>query len=67
MSYELVTSLCVRGKKGLLRSAPTSSIVQSTHPITIEKHELHSTWPIYNVPDEHEAGELHESACGRRG
>ncbi|CEH16664.1 Immunoglobulin E-set [Ceraceosorus bombacis] len=53
ISYELVTSLCVKGKKGLLRSSPTSSIVQSTHPIALEKHELHSTWPIYHISDEH--------------
>lgn len=53
ISYELVASLCVKGKKGLLKKESTSSIIQSVHPIVIEKHDLHSTWPAYNVPDEH--------------
>lgn len=41
-------------RRGLLRREDTSSIIQSTQPIAIEKHELHSTWPIYSVPDDHE-------------
>ena len=55
IAYELVTSLCVRAKKGLLKKETTSSIIQNTHPIVLEKHELHSTWPVYLTPDEHEA------------
>lgn len=43
-------------RRGLIRREDTSSIIQSTQPITIEKHELHSTWPIYSVPDDHELG-----------
>ncbi|CAO1632585.1 unnamed protein product [Parajaminaea phylloscopi] len=54
ISYEVVTSLCIKSRKGLLRREDTSSIIQYTHPIAIEKHELHSTWPIYSVPDDHE-------------
>ncbi|SPO41003.1 uncharacterized protein PSFLO_06485 [Pseudozyma flocculosa] len=54
VAYELVTSLCVRSKKGLLRKETTSSIIQNTHPIWLEKHELHSSWPVYHYPDEHE-------------
>lgn len=40
-------------KKGLLRKESAQSIIQSTHPIALEKHELHSTWPIYHIPEEH--------------
>lgn len=54
ISYEMVTSLCVKSKKGLLRKEETSTVIQSTQAIVIEKHELHSTWPIYAVPDDHE-------------
>lgn len=53
ISYELVASLCVKGKKGLLKKEATSSIIQAVHPIVIEKHDLHSTWPAYNVAEEH--------------
>ncbi|GAC94671.1 hypothetical protein PHSY_002244 [Pseudozyma hubeiensis SY62] len=55
IGYELVTSLCVRSKKGLLKKETTSSIIQNTHPLWLDKHELHSTWPIYSAPDDHEA------------
>ncbi|PWN53071.1 hypothetical protein IE53DRAFT_219240 [Violaceomyces palustris] len=55
VAYELVTSLCVRSKKGLLKKETTSSIIQNTHPVWLEKHELHSMWPIYHMPDEHES------------
>ncbi|CAO1624517.1 unnamed protein product [Sympodiomycopsis kandeliae] len=54
ISYEIVTSLCVKVKKGLLRKEETSSVIQSSHPVTLEKHDLHSTWPIYSIPDDHE-------------
>ncbi len=53
IGYELVTSLCIKTKKGLLRKESVNRIVQSTHPITLEKHELHSVWPMYSVPDDH--------------
>ena len=54
ISYEVVTSLCVKAKKGLLRKESISNVIQSSHPITLEKHEFHSTWPVYSVPDDHE-------------
>lgn len=55
IAYELVTSLCVRIKKGLLKKEVTSSIIQNTHPLWLDKHELHSTWPVYATPEDHEA------------
>jgi hypothetical protein len=56
VSYEVVASLCIKTAKGMFRKEDTTSIVQSMHPINIEKHELHSTWPVYNQSDVH-AGE----------
>ena len=53
ISYEVVSSLCVKIPKSLFRREETTSVIQSVHPILIEKHELHSTWPIYNQPDLH--------------
>ncbi|EST08169.1 Arrestin C-terminal-like domain protein [Kalmanozyma brasiliensis GHG001] len=55
VGYELVTSLCVRSKKGLLKKETTSSIIQNTHPLWLDKHELHSTWPVYATTEDHEA------------
>ena len=57
IAYELVTSLCVKTKKGLLRKESVSSIIQSTHPVVLEKHELHSLWPMYNCHDDHDITE----------
>ncbi|PWZ01979.1 hypothetical protein BCV70DRAFT_235625 [Testicularia cyperi] len=54
IAYELVTSLCVQSKKGLLRKETTSSIIQNTHPLWLEKHELHSAWPVYSTPDDYD-------------
>lgn len=51
-----MASLCVKTKKGLIRKEDTSSVIQAVQPITLDKHELHSTWPVYNQPDTH-AGE----------
>lgn len=53
LQYELVTSLCVKTKKGFMRKEDTSSVMQSVQPITLDKHEMHSTWPAYNIPDTH--------------
>jgi hypothetical protein len=53
ISYEVVSSLCVRTPKSLFKRDETVSVIQSVHPIVIEKHELHSAWPIYNQPDLH--------------
>ncbi|PPQ99223.1 hypothetical protein CVT24_009242 [Panaeolus cyanescens] len=46
IGYELVASVCVKGKKGFLRKAK-SVVVNSVSSIIIDKHELHSTWPVY--------------------
>ncbi|KAH8798433.1 hypothetical protein DL96DRAFT_1720553 [Flagelloscypha sp. PMI_526] len=47
ISYELVASVCTKGKRGFLRKRK-SVVVSSNTGIMIDKHELHSTWPIYN-------------------
>ncbi|KAH9901429.1 hypothetical protein C8Q73DRAFT_786799 [Cubamyces lactineus] len=50
IKYELIASICVQGKKGFLRrDKPTITATAST--IIIDKHELHSTWPIYSQPE----------------
>ena len=48
--YELVAALCYRLKGGVFKkeSAP---IMKISEPIRIIKHELHSAWPLYNIPD----------------
>ena len=30
---------------------PTYLLLSTTHPIIIDKHELHSTWPVYAQPE----------------
>jgi hypothetical protein len=48
--YELVAALCYRQKGGVFKkeSAP---ILKISEPLRILKHELHSAWPLYSVPD----------------
>ncbi|KAF9556171.1 hypothetical protein CPC08DRAFT_765432 [Agrocybe pediades] len=46
IGYELVASVCTKGKKGFLRRAK-AVVVSTTAPIIIDKHDLHSTWPVY--------------------
>ncbi|KAF9462710.1 hypothetical protein BDZ94DRAFT_1290119 [Collybia nuda] len=47
IQYELVGTVCVKGKRGFFRKR--KSVVSSVNaPIIIDKHELHSTWPVYN-------------------
>ncbi|KAF8912235.1 hypothetical protein CPB84DRAFT_1841909 [Gymnopilus junonius] len=50
IGYELVASVCTKGKKGFLRKAK-SVVSSSISPIIIDKHELHSTWPLYCQPE----------------
>ncbi|KAJ2919891.1 hypothetical protein MD484_g614, partial [Candolleomyces efflorescens] len=50
IAYELLASVCMKGKRGFLRKAK-STVTTSKAIITIDKHELHSTWPIYNQPE----------------
>ncbi|KAF9220194.1 hypothetical protein BS17DRAFT_739755 [Gyrodon lividus] len=48
--YELVATVCTLGKKGFFRRRKTAIISQAT-TIIIDKHELHSTWPVYSQPE----------------
>ncbi|RPD66516.1 hypothetical protein L226DRAFT_566938 [Lentinus tigrinus ALCF2SS1-7] len=50
IKYELIASVCVQGKKGFLRR-DKPIITATASPIIIDKHELHSTWPIYSQPE----------------
>ncbi|KAG8960576.1 hypothetical protein FRC00_014681 [Tulasnella sp. 408] len=50
IKYELVASMLTRGKKGLLGREATPTITASC-PIIIDKHELHSAWPLYARPE----------------
>nr|GAT61257.1 predicted protein [Mycena chlorophos] len=46
ISYELVASVCTKGKKSFFRKRK-SAVVSTQADILIDKHELHSTWPVY--------------------
>ncbi|KAF8646944.1 hypothetical protein AX16_007036 [Volvariella volvacea WC 439] len=48
--YELVASVCTKGKKGFFRKRKPV-VVSSQAPIIIDKHDLHSTWPVYCQPE----------------
>ncbi|KLO18592.1 hypothetical protein SCHPADRAFT_844897 [Schizopora paradoxa] len=50
IKYELVAKVCMKGKKGIFRKAANPTLSTMT-PIVIDKHELHSTWPVYSQPD----------------
>ncbi|KAA1469315.1 hypothetical protein DENSPDRAFT_878816 [Dentipellis sp. KUC8613] len=50
VKYELVGQMCVQGKSGFFRRNK-SIILTSSTPIIIDKHELHSSWPIYQQPE----------------
>lgn len=58
IKYELVGQVCVQGKTGFFRRNK-SIILSSTTPITIDKHELHSTWPVFQ---QHESRHLTQDA-----
>ncbi|KZT57181.1 hypothetical protein CALCODRAFT_434642, partial [Calocera cornea HHB12733] len=47
--YEMVASLCVKGKKGLLRK-DKNNVTSTSVPIVMDKHELHTLWPVYHRP-----------------
>lgn len=57
IKYQLIASLKVRLKKGFMRKDTYETVVQDAQDFVLEKHELHSTWPIYNVPEEYETQE----------
>ncbi|KAF9047876.1 hypothetical protein BJ165DRAFT_1368834 [Panaeolus papilionaceus] len=50
IGYELEASVCVAVKARFL---PLSKpmVIKSTSPIVIDKHELHSIWPVYLQPE----------------
>ncbi|KAJ7470525.1 hypothetical protein FB451DRAFT_340601 [Mycena latifolia] len=50
INYELLASVCTKGKKGFLRKRK-SVVVSTQADIIIDKHELHSTWPVYCQPE----------------
>ncbi|KAJ7098146.1 hypothetical protein B0H15DRAFT_646846 [Mycena belliarum] len=50
ITYELVASVCTKGKKLFLRKRK-SVVVSTQADIIIDKHELHSTWPVYSQPE----------------
>ncbi|KAG5640819.1 hypothetical protein DXG03_006935 [Asterophora parasitica] len=50
IQYELVASLCTKGKKSFFRRRK-STVVSTQAGIIIDKHELHSTWPVYCQPE----------------
>ncbi|KAF9268052.1 hypothetical protein L218DRAFT_954446 [Marasmius fiardii PR-910] len=47
IKYELLASVCTKGKRGFLRRRK-SSVISTQASIIIDKHELHSTWPVYS-------------------
>ncbi|KAJ7580967.1 hypothetical protein C8J56DRAFT_272164 [Mycena floridula] len=50
IKYELLASVCTKGKRSFFQKHP-SKIITTMAPIIIDKHELHSTWPIYSQPE----------------
>ncbi|KAJ7135025.1 hypothetical protein C8R43DRAFT_1204471 [Mycena crocata] len=50
INYELLASVCTKGKKGFLRKRK-SVVISTQADILIDKHELHSTWPVYCQPE----------------
>ncbi|KDQ61292.1 hypothetical protein JAAARDRAFT_55964 [Jaapia argillacea MUCL 33604] len=51
--YELVATACLKGKRGFFTRAK-STLLSTMAPIIIDKHELHSTWPVYCQPETRE-------------
>jgi hypothetical protein len=48
--YELVAALCYRQKGGVFKKE-AFPIMKISEALRITKHELHSAWPLYNIPD----------------
>lgn len=46
--YELVATVCYKGKSGLFKK-DNSAISSTSEPLRIIKHELASAWPKYNI------------------
>ncbi|KAG9047500.1 hypothetical protein FS837_002146 [Tulasnella sp. UAMH 9824] len=51
IKYELVASILTKGKKGFLGREATPLTVTASCQIVIDKHELHSAWPLYTLPE----------------
>ncbi|KAF8889875.1 hypothetical protein BD779DRAFT_1519397 [Infundibulicybe gibba] len=52
IKYELVASVCTKGKRIPAKEKVRSCI--DSGAIIIDKHELHSTWPVYSQPESRE-------------
>jgi hypothetical protein len=50
VSSNFLNLTIVHSTRGLLRKSK-SNIVEDMQVIQIDKHELHSSWPVYNQPD----------------
>ncbi|OCF61136.1 hypothetical protein L486_00780 [Kwoniella mangroviensis CBS 10435] len=48
--YELVAALCYKQKSGLFKKE-SYPILKISEPLIVIKHDLHSSWPLYNIPD----------------
>lgn len=48
--YELVAACCYKQKGGMFKKE-SSAVMKIVEPLVIVKHELHSAWPLYNIPD----------------
>ncbi|KAN0107025.1 hypothetical protein V8E52_010533, partial [Russula decolorans] len=58
IKYELVGQVCIRSKSGFFRRNKPI-ILSSSTPIVLDKHELHSTWPVFQ---QHESRHLTQDA-----
>ncbi|GAA5940828.1 hypothetical protein JCM3775_006824 [Rhodotorula graminis] len=47
VAYQIVASLCIKGKQGLLKGAPKSTIVIASAAILLNKADILPTWPAY--------------------
>ncbi|KAG8896383.1 hypothetical protein FRC01_011847, partial [Tulasnella sp. 417] len=50
IKYELVATMLTKSKKGILKRESTQNVTASCQ-IVIDKHELHSAWPMYARPE----------------
>ncbi|GAA5913778.1 hypothetical protein JCM8208_004165 [Rhodotorula glutinis] len=48
VAYQIVASLCIKGKQGLLKNAPKSTIVIASAAILLNKADILPTWPAYH-------------------
>ncbi|GAA5847535.1 hypothetical protein JCM9279_005284 [Rhodotorula babjevae] len=47
VAYQIVASLCIKGKQGLLKNAPKSTIVIASAAVLLNKADILPTWPAY--------------------